>query len=229
MGFWWPCESCIILRDIRKGIASMMSVRGSRPRIRAKRLVALVRYAILRDRWHTACRYAFAYQFLLRVPSELLRQVRPVLLRIDPATRAVALGPLQRKTVRSELLHVPCICSSKEGALVCAHVWAQWLQEKYSNVAEHSSCVLYVDYQAFLKELRKDLEGIGLSKEEAQVVGSHAFRHGAAKDLLQETSLRNTMIRGGWKSAGVFHYTPKAEVEAQAMAEVWEGLSEDEC
>ena len=80
-----------------------MAVRGPRQRIRAKRLLALIRCAISREAWPTACRYALAYQFLLRVPSELLKQFRPKLLQVDSITKMTTLGPLQRKTARAEV------------------------------------------------------------------------------------------------------------------------------
>jgi len=224
-GFYWPCEACPILRDIRKGVANMMAVRGLRPRIRARRLIALVYVAVRRGAWATACRYALSYQYLLRVPSELLAQFTISLLHVDPSTGFTALGPLRRKTSRSETLYAPCICNSN-GAFVCAHKWATWALRKFETTP--TALVLATPYGAFLRELRADLVAIGVPAEEAQRVGSHAFRHGAAKDLLEEAGLQTAMVRGGWRSAGIFHYTPRSEVEAHTMAEVWENLSDDE-
>ena len=147
------------------------------------------------------------------------------MLHVDPSSRLVRFGPIRRKTAQTEILAAPCICQAG-GQLACAHLWATWI---FSKVPEASSEVfLAVGYAQFIRELRQDLMALGVPAFEAQLVGSHAFRHGAARDLLEETGLRNTMLRGGWKGKGVFHYTPRAEVDAQAMAEVWEGLSEDE-
>ena len=224
-GFMWPCEACIVLRDIRKGVRNSMGMRGPRPCIRARRWLALVRYAVLQGAWKRAARYVFAYQFLLRVPSELLRQFRPRLLTIEPSSKSVRFGPLQRKTSTGEVLVAPCICNTG-GRLVCAHVWAEWVVSVVA--ADCPSLFLTCGYEEFVQGLRGDLASVGVPTVEAQTVASHAFRHGAARDLLAETGLANTMSRGGWKGKGVFHYTPKAEVESQAMAEVWENLSDDE-
>ena len=224
-GFWWPCEACLILRDIRRGVRNLMPARGPRPCIRAQRLVALVAVAVKQEAWRRAARYVFAYQFLLRVPSELLRQFQPALLSVDEQSHRVSFGPIQRKTVQNSTLVAPCICRYN-AALACAHQWALWVLSQTGPSS--TTLFLEVRYDTFIRELRLDLVAAGVSEEEAGNIGSHAFRHGAARDILESSGLRDTMSRGGWQGDGVFHYVPRTEVEAQALAEVWEGLSEEE-
>ena len=83
-------------------------------------------------------------------------------------------------------------------------------------------------YDRFIYRLRNDLQSVGASSAEAGRCGSHAFRHGAAKDILRTQDLQATLKRGGWRGKGVLHYTPRSEVESRLLAEMWEGLSEDE-
>ena len=144
---------------------------------------------------------------------------------MDYVRKRIALGPLRRKTERNATLVAPCICGAG-GVLACVHVWAEWLFSTHGPNSQE--LVLATPYASFLNELRSDLTAIGVPSAEAVLVGCHAFRHGAARDILEETDLHNTMSRGGWRSDGIFQCVPKADAEAQSMAQVREGLSDDE-
>ena len=225
MGFGWPCESCAVLRDIKHGIRNLMAPRLQRPCIRALRLRCLIATAVAQRAPFRAASYCFAYQFLLRVPNELLRQFKPCMFTIEPGTNCVRVGPLQRKTERNAYVMAPCICNSG-GRIACAHVWASWLLRRFE--ASSSKLVFFTKYETFVRELRADLISIDVPSAEANLVGSHAFRHGAARDILQTSGLKETMKRGGWRGKGILHYTPRSEIECRLMSELWEGLSDDE-
>jgi hypothetical protein len=100
------------------------------------------------------------------------------------------------------------------------------MQRNYKH--DMHSLIFRVPYAQFINQLRTDLAALKVPPAEASKCGSHAFRHGAAKDILRSQGLQATLKRGGWRGRGVLHYTPRSEIESRLLSEMWEGLSEDE-
>ena len=169
--------------------------------------------------------YIFAYAFLLRVPSELLEQLRPDILHIDEAG-TVRYGPIRRKGQLSpqSTLEAKCICQSDP--LLCAHIWASWLLADGSPTGDLVFPPRY--YSKFISGLRADLIAIGIPDTEAATVASHAFRHGAALDIHDQDGFAAACARGEWRSRAVTAYIPTTVIESRTVAEALCQASDEE-
>ena len=159
--------------------------------------------------------YMMAYAFLLRVPSELLGQLKPRLLQVDGGT--VRFGPIRRKGQHhaQSTLEAKCVC--KVDPVICAHMWASWLLAGRSDPDELVYPPGY--YNKFLAGLRDDLIAVGTPAAEASGIASHAFRHGAALDIHDSDGFAAACARGEWRSRAVTAYIPPTTIESRALAE----------
>ena len=196
-----------------------------RPRIQKGRLRALLQHCVQKKAFFRGMSYMLAYAFLLRVPSELLEQLRTGILRIDE-DGTVHYGPIRRKGQSSpqSTLEAKCVC--KHDPLLCAHMWASWLLS--SDLGEDAAVFPAGYYAKFITGLRCDLMAIGVPPGEASSVASHAFRHGAAIDIHDVDGLAAACARGEWKSRAVTSYVPASGIESRALAEALCEASEDE-
>lgn len=224
-GYHWPAEHSPVLADVRAGARKLMAPAPARPRIQKDRLRALLQHCVDRKAFFRGMSYMLAYAFLLRVPSELLEQLRPGILRIDE-DRTVHYGPIRRKgQLRPQsTLEAKCVCKSEP--LLCAHMWASWLLS--GGLGEDAAVFPPRYYGRFIDGLRADLVAIGVPPREAAGVASHAFRHGAAIDIHEADGLAAACARGEWRSRAVTSYVPASRIESQALAEALCEASEDE-
>ena len=224
-GYHWPAEHSPVLADLKAGTKKLQPASPVRPRIRKSRLRLLLGHCVQQGSHFRAMSYMLAYAFLLRVPSELLGQLRPNLLQIDSAG-TVRYGPIRRKGQHrpQSVLEARCVCSSSP--LLCAHMWASWLLA--GNHQPDAAVFPQGYYPKFLSGLRSDLLAIGVPSPEVATVASHAFRHGAALDIHDQDGLAAACARGEWRSRAVTAYIPAAVIESRALAEALCEMSGDD-
>ena len=223
-GFHWPAEHSPVLADIRAGARKLQAPHPARPRIRKQTLFKLLKHCAASGEFFRGMGYALAYSLLLRVPSELLGQLRPCLLRVDEGK--LVYGPIRRKGQYTAQSFVEAPCVRSHEPLLCGHMWATWLLA----TGQSSEALVYPPrhYARFIADLRADLIAVGMPRVEASCVASHAFRHGAALDIHEVDGLAAACTRGGWRSSAVTSYIPPSTIESRALAEALCEGSEDE-
>ena len=151
---------------------------------------------------------SMAWLFLLRVPSELLRQFKPDLLQSlrgdGGSVRAwLTYGPIRRKACdRPVVLQRPCLCAGSS-KLLCPHPWLRALAWHGNHFSLPSGSMVNHRLQQGVAEL---------GEPEAKHYASHDWRRGSAFDVLKSEGLHAMMVLGGWSGRAAFHYVPRDAV-----------------
>jgi len=226
----WPHLDQSLFDAVYKGTVSLQAPRSPRPGVRLPLLEAILEVAVGADNFMFAAACALAYTFVLRVPSELLRQFR---VSNTKAARdwgaAVGLAPGERLIRKNRpggtVLARPCTCKlSGRMAKLCPHLWLLFLRER----AVADQLFEGYTYAQFVRDLRIALRAVAESRSHlAEVVGdpeawaSHAFRTGAGRDLLASGGIRVAQEAGQWDSLrGLSTYTTADGVTSRRLAEL---------
>ena len=237
-GYVWPSVPQAMLQAVYRGTVAIQTPRLPRPGARLSLLQVMVPIAVENGQLLCAACSVLAYWFLLRVPSELLAQVRLSNTRCARGWGA-ALGVPPGLRIRRKnrptgsTLARPCLCDrSLEVARLCPHLWLGLLQEK----ATQDLLLASYGYSTFLTELRGVLrqtatrhpafaETIG----DTGAWGSHVFRTGAARDLLAASGVAAARAAGEWDSnSGLTAYTSSDAVDSRRFVESLDQSASDE-
>ena len=184
--------------------------------------IKLIKHWISKESYRLAFSAAFAYFYMLRMPSELFRQFRRRLLVCGP--KVIQYGPIRRKGQNSDqTLRRRCCCKSYP--LLCPHAWESPLR---AFGDEHSQILKQWRAADFNEQLRAALKIPEVP--DAEHFSSHAFRRGGAQDTLAHEGLAAMLHAGGWSSGSraALAYTSIDDVEQRLMGEVLACASDSE-
>ena len=238
VGAAWPPIPGDLWRAVNRGTAAIQAPR--RPRAGARRglVLALAQQAVIERSLRFAAACVLAYVFLLRVPSELLGQLRFSNTRAScgwGAAIGVPPGPRLFRKNRPQGTTLARACTCQEGAApsrLCPHLWLEYLR------TAQSGDLLFAGYSygRFLEDLRCALQKLSTAEPALREAigdplswGSHAFRTGAARDILATGGVSAAQAAGQWDSlAGLRSYTTADGLDSRLMAEVLVESSDDD-
>ena len=204
------------IRGIRSQDIAPRSIRGA---IGAHDLLQLVRVARRSRMGEFADCAILAYNFLLRVGSELCN-VELSNLTVDGNVVNLKLPRRKNKTHGSVLQRAACDHCPE----LCPVAAAKRL------ISRGGALITSYTYPQFLKQLRELLGSAGIPN--AAVMGTHAFRRGAARDMVANgCSLEQLLMAGEWRSHAWRQYLSDSASAASAdsLLPVLLTLDEQEC
>ncbi|CAK0808992.1 unnamed protein product [Prorocentrum cordatum] len=212
-GVPWQGDHDAILRGVR-----LVTVKGRTPRQPGQRvdkalMKALLRHAFPQGRVWWCLIAVLAYNFLLRMPSELFRQYRRGLLQV--AGNRFLYGPIRRKKRQDFCTAFAfCLCSTDEA--LCLHTWLPLLDEQAR--ASAGPPLGGLTPASWTREFRELLASVGVLRPE-ELYG-YDIRRGAAKDVFAASGVEAMLSRGGWRSlASARSYVSGDEVAAGLLAQ----------
>ena len=223
VGALWPVENDTRLKFLQKGTANLMTVQLCKKAIRKKAVCGLISYWVKQEMWLWAAVAALAYIFLLRVPSEFFRQSGADKWRVTPDL--IAYGPIRRKGHRQpQTITRRCCC--RQTPLLCPHKWVQVLEALAGpGWGGPFPAAAMARFSADLKVAAADL-----GWPDPDAYATHAFRRGAAQDVLAQDGLATLLWAGGWSgdARAALAYVSRDQVEQRLVGEVLLAGSDDE-
>ena len=217
----WPLEGDPFYAMLHRAVCRSMACRPPKRALRMPQALKLILHACDKDgaQWlEVAAVIALGYVFGLRVPSELLRQSRAALWKLEAAT--VHYGPVKRKhRDRPVILARSCVC--REAPVLCPRVWARYVVDHLPPA--RSFAMSGADFNRRFRILHAEL-----GAETVQGWTSHAMRRGMALDVLERRGFRAMLKAGDWNSAGAFAYASKEDVEQRLVGEMFAHHSDDD-
>jgi hypothetical protein len=175
--------------------------------------------------------FLLTYTFLLRLPSEALPAVRGSSGLTDGVQSALALndkGELElrlrrRKNLPSgSVLRRACWCATCKRTCPVHVLWPF-----FASHATGASPFAGVTAAGTRAELRRILARLGVV--DAPLYGTHDFRRGHAKDLVENgATIAEILSAGQWRSPAFLQYQDIADLERDAVAEAHMDESSDE-
>lgn len=197
----WHSE---VVRQVARGQKKLSNPPRERLALQAPRVSALIKRAASESDTELATIFAVARLFLLRVPSECLRlQWDGDHSKVELTDSTATITLTRRKSSdRPSVLVRHCCCRSSGHRLCAVH----WLHQLELEQTGRSSNNLFSRSAAtFVADMRRLAAEEGW--QDAMTLGSHAFRRGMARDILDAGGSLATLLRAGdWRSAAFVAY-----------------------
>ena len=211
-GVPWQEDLYTILRRICLDTAKCSAPRLPRHRFDRRLLRRLLRDAMSQQHTWWCVIAALAYNFLLRMPSELFAQCERAL--VQPQGGRFVYGPIRRKQ-RVDLCTVFSFCTCGVDAGICLHTWLPVWDELLRSGGRPLGGYTPASWTS---EFRCHLRAIGVACPEEWF--GHDVRRGAAADVFAASGVDAMLARGGWRSvASARPYVSGDEVAAGLMAQ----------
>ena len=226
-----PIEAEDIVSSIVRG-ARRDTVRRSKPRVAGNHLDAIVRQAIREDDLKAARAYSVAYSFLFRCQSELFgiqsdgRDADvPYHSHIifeegsgrDPPSASVHLAS-RKNSQRGAVVSRPCICRRELPSLRCGHCALKAIVTSHLQRGGRPQDPLLTNLATSraTRTLRRRGSSLGIER-----CSWHAFRRGAASDIVRSGgTIGFLMNQGGWRSGAFLKYLLCSDVEDRRTLEL---------
>ena len=197
------------VRQVERGAARTPVARLPKVAASTRQVHLMVKAAMTSGELEVAALMAVARQFLLRVPSEgipLEWGGSHSHVSLEPSRAVLTL--MSRKNSRVPVTLTRECCCMSSGERVCAVHWLHRLRCS----SEGNGRVFSITKHYFARQIKELARQVGIT-EHARF-GTHAFRRGMARDIVDHGgSLATLMEAGGWTSAAYKAYLRNAQVE----------------
>lgn len=212
-GVPWQGDRDIILRGLRIGTLKSRVPRFPRKRVDRKLARALLKRAITGGMSWWSVILVLAYNFLLRMPSELFGQYKRSFLRESGGR--FSYGPIRRKQ-RLDWCTITAFCTCRTDPAMCLHAWCSVTDEL--DAVPNSKHLGGYTPTSWTARLRQLLAAEGLPDPE-EWYGNDVQR-GAAADAFAAEGVDSMLSRGGWRNlSGARPDVPADEILAGYLAQ----------
>ena len=227
-GMRWAGDDDQYLTRMRKGVQRLAPPVPTKKRLRRRLLREVLRAAVRLGDLRMGAAILIAYLFGLRVPSELLGQLRPSMLRSSNGSLTIQNLRRKAKPHPCDLTRL-CVCASDQ--FLCWHVWL----DAIALPAESNDRIFPMSAEQYTRDLRKLLGLAGVPEDELNLWTTHCARRGSAADVLAAegpipvalgglnargtSGLTGMLAHGQWCSkSSASHYASKDEMDSHALA-----------
>ena len=234
-----PLEAEDVVASIIRG-ARRDTIRRVKPRVAGDHLDSIVRMAMREDDLEAARAYTIAYSFLFRCQNELFgiqvdgrdsdepyhsHLVFKSASRTEPPSVSVHLAS-RKNSQRGAVVSRPCICRPDVPSLRCGHCALRALVASHLRRGGRRQDPILSGLSSSGATRRLRRKGLSLGIERCSW---HAFRRGAASDIIRPGgTIGFLMNQGGWRSGAFLKYLLCSDVEDRRTLELTSvGLDSD--